>query len=87
MGRAMIPNDIELKFKGKNHVGWPRTRWLSQILEYAKKRGKGRQEIEKERLWEETRSWTLVSFDLCETEAMLEEENKWWPLHRLRSTC
>jgi hypothetical protein len=45
-------------------------------LEYAKKRGKGWQEIKKERMWEEVRSWILVFFDPSETEAMLEEGKK-----------
>jgi hypothetical protein len=45
-------------------------------LEYAKKRRKDWKEIETERLWEEVRTWMLMFLDSCETEAMLEEENK-----------
>jgi hypothetical protein len=42
----------ELKFKGKKPMGLPRTRWLSQLMEDVKKRGRSWQESEKERLEE-----------------------------------
>jgi hypothetical protein len=43
---------LELKFKGRRHTGWSRTRWFSQVVEESKRSGNSWQEIKKRRLWE-----------------------------------
>jgi hypothetical protein len=37
--RMRIPRALKLKFKGKRPMGWPRTRWFSQVLKDIKKKG------------------------------------------------
>jgi hypothetical protein len=44
-------NALELKFKGKRHMGQLRKRWFSQELEHIKKKGNKWQNIERKRLW------------------------------------
>jgi hypothetical protein len=56
MDRIRIPRRVlELKLKGKRHMGQPRTRGFSQVLEDIQKRGNNWQEIGKEILWDEKR--------------------------------
>jgi hypothetical protein len=70
----ILKRALELKCKGKERMGWYRTRKFNQVVENIKKTRKQWQGIEKEKLWKRDESRDFSPFHLYKIHKMLEQE-------------